>query len=468
MNEKNLKTKRKFKPSKWLIVGGFLLIIIGILSVMFYSIVNNPKYVIKQSVIRTFAIAENFKNVGGHDMQFGTSIKLGGNLVEDVLSDDTLNVRGFVDFTNNKLQLTGNLSEDNKKILSGSVLYNNDGTYIASDNLFDNTYNINNYDCSNSDDFICTFLKWDNSSVNLNDIGLDEDVSLEKAIEGFKEAVLNSVNSDNVYRNKGTVKDDFAKYNKYTYKLDKDTINYIYNNLNDSAKYYLYSALYMVKGYSSFSEVESEIKESLENITDPIEINIYTSGVLNKFAGIEIGNSSTPVSLSYIAESKKFNFSLPKSKIRVEGVEGSDKKLAISVYRKEILLGTFYYDNKDDTETIEGKVSFLGMTLNINTTNKKNISKDKDLTGLLNVNLGLDTFIYNLDFNLAVDYNYSNNITMSSLDTQKAIDYNEMSQEEKDKMQQELDNFTKTKVGKIFDFFGGNSDLEDEFFSDSL
>ena len=142
--------------------------------------------------------------------------------------------------------------------------------------------------------------------------------------------------------------------------------------------------------------------------------------------------------------------------------------MAISVYRKEILLGTFYYDNKDDTETIEGKVSFLGMTLNINTTNKKNISKDKDLTGLLNINLSLDTFIYNLDFNLAVDYNYSNNITMSSLDTQKAIDYNEMSQEEKGKMQQELDNFTKTKVGKIFDFFGGNSDLEDEFFSDSL
>ena len=90
------------------------------------------------------------------------------------------------------------------------------------------------------------------------------------------------------------------------------------------------------------------------------------------------------------------------------------------------------------------------------------------MTGLLNINLSLDTFIYNLDFNLAVDYNYSNNITMSSLDTQKAIDYNEMSQEEKDKMQQELDNFTKTKVGKIFDFFGENSDLEDEFFSDSL
>ena len=203
-------------------------------------------------------------------------------------------------------------------------------------------------------------------------------------------------------------------------------------------------------------------------MTDVLEINIYTSGVLNKFAGIEIGNNSTPLYFSYVSETKKTSFSLPSAKIRVESTKSSDKKLAISVYHKDILVGTFYYDNKDDTATLDGKVSFLGMTLNINTSNKKSISKDKDVTGIFNVNLSLDTFIYDLDFDLNVDYNYSNNITMSPLDTSSSKDYNEMSKEEKDKMQQEMDNFTKTKVGKIFSFFGGNSDFQDEFLGDAF
>ncbi len=469
MNDKSLKNRRKLKLNKWVFIGCFLLVMIGLLVVIFYALVNNPKYVIKQSVIKTFSFVEKFKDADKRDIQFGSSIKLGGNLVENVLADDVLNIRGFLDVTNDRVQLSGNLSEDNKKILSGSVLFKEDGTYIASDNLFDNVYNVNNYDCSTSDDFICTFLKFENSDNDFNDIGLDYDsVSLSGAIEGYKEAILSSINSNNVYRNKGTFKDEFTKYNKYTYKLDKDTLNYIYNNLNTSSKYYLYSSLYIINGYKSFSEVEAKIKDTLENMTDVLEINIYTSGVLNKFAGIEIGNNSTPLYFSYVSETKKTSFSLPSAKIRVESTKSSDKKLAISVYHKDILVGTFYYDNNDDTATLDGKVSFLGMTLNINTTNKKSISKDKAVTGIFNVNLSLDTFIYDLDFNLNVDYNYSNNITMSPLDISSSKDYNEMSKEEKDKMQQEMDNFTKTKVGKIFSFFGGNSNFQDEFLGDAF
>ena len=108
------------------------------------------------------------------------------------------------------------------------------------------------------------------------------------------------------------------------------------------------------------------------------------------------------------------------------------------------------------------------MTINLNMTNKINTDTDDDLAGLLNVNLSLDALIYNFDFNLELDYNLSTNITIKPIETKDAIDYNDMSQEEKDKIDSEMQNFYKTNIGQIFSFFGKDDILEDDILSDTF
>ena len=466
MSELVLEKKKKKKMNKWLLIGGFLLIAIALLCVIFYTLMNNPKYVIRQSVIRTFALVDTKEENPISTLQFGTTIKLGGNLVDDTLADDTLNIRGFIDGDNDKTQISGSVTEDGKKILSGSTLDDKGSNYIASDNLFDNVYNLDNYDCTGKDNLICNFIKVEDNS---NDINIDvKNVSLGKAVDSLKNAVLDSISNDNVFRNKGTSKDEFAKYNKYTYKLDKDTVSKIYNNLDDSAYYFIYNFMYIFLDYNSFSEAKESIEEQINNINDTLEINIYTSGLLNNFVGIEIGNSSTIFNFSYNKETKKMNFGLPNSKFRAESIKNDEGVIVASLYYKDVLLGTINREKKDNATTTECKFNLLGMTINLNMTNKINTDTDDDLAGLLNVNLSLDALIYNFDFNLELDYNLSTNITIKPIETKDAIDYNDMSQEEKDKIESEMQNFYKTKIGQIFSFFGKDDILEDNIISDTF
>ena len=50
MSELVLEKKKKKKMNKWLLIGVFLLIAIALLCVIFYTLMNNPKYVIRQTV----------------------------------------------------------------------------------------------------------------------------------------------------------------------------------------------------------------------------------------------------------------------------------------------------------------------------------------------------------------------------------------------------------------------------------
>lgn len=231
--------KKKRKLNKWVLVSLIILVILGLLSISLVSLMANPKYVIKQSITRTFNSLEKMGFDDAKTWQLGTTITLGGSVLDEGLDKNSFKVNVIWDEVNDNLQVSGSVLEDNKKILNGTYLYSKEKNYVASDDLFKNIYNIDEYDCKDKNDLIC-FLKLDDGNLK-NSLDIDErNVSLDRAIAELEKALEEAVTKDNTYRNKGSFKDEVKDYNKYTYKIDKETLNNIYEKLGTDSRYYLY------------------------------------------------------------------------------------------------------------------------------------------------------------------------------------------------------------------------------------
>ena len=432
--------KKKRRLNRWVLVSLIILAILALLGVSFMTLMANPKYVISESIVRTFKNLEKIENNNGEaTLQFGTTITLGGDILEDSLANNTFKISGFIDDENSTYQINASVLENNKKILNGTYSYIQGKNYVASDNLFTNVYNIDEYDCTNKKDLI----------------------SLDKAMQALENALKDSINNNNTYRNKGSFKDELKDYNKYTYKLDKDTVNDIYSKLDDSAKYYLYDITCLVtEDCDDLAIGKEKIEEKIRDWTEVLEINIYTDGLFNQFKALEIGNNSTFVNLYYNKDTKKVNVSLPEQKIKVE-IASTDDKQVITIYYKEVLIGTLDYERKEKEKVLNYKFNFLGFSLTGIVSNKFNSHGDY-MDGVLDANTSLDALIFKTDLDINVDYNLASKITMSLLDTTGALDYNAMTEEDKSQMAKEIENFKKSDIGKIFGL------LDDEEITDNL
>ena len=147
--------KKKRKLNKWVLVSLIILVILGLLSISVVSLMANPKYVIKQSITRTFNSLDKMGFDDAKTWQLGTTITLGGSVLDEGLDKNSFKVNVIWDEVNDNLQVSGSVLEDNKKILNGTYLYSKEKNYVASDDLFKNIYNIDEYDCKDKNDLIC-------------------------------------------------------------------------------------------------------------------------------------------------------------------------------------------------------------------------------------------------------------------------------------------------------------------------
>ena len=332
-------------------------------------------------------------------------------------------------------------------LVDGTILYAKDGAYIKSESLLSNVYDISNADCNLDDKFICQLQKFYN--ILTVDDGINSDnISLNAAIISLKQAILDSISNDNVYRNKGTFKDENVNYNKYTFRLDKETIKSIYSKLDANAKYYLYKIAYnFFDNVSSFDDLETALINKINNISDYLKINIYTNGLFNKFMGLEVGNNSSFLYFDYDNTTNSLNLSLPKNSLKLE-TTGNIDSIDGSIYYKNKVIATFSYAKDNDATIFNCKSNVLGMEININITNKLK-DKQENIVGTLVVNVNLDTFIYKAEVSVSNDYSLSNSITIDKLDTTGALMYNDMSQEEKDNVSVKLQELYQTFFGNL-------------------
>ena len=452
--------KKKRKLNRWVWVSLIILVILGLLSISVVSLMANPKYVIKQSIVRTFNSLEKIGFDEARTWQLGTTITLGGSVLNEELDKNSFKVNVIWDENNDNLQVSGSVLEDNKKILNGTYLYSQGKNYVASDDLFSNVYNTDEYDCTDKNDLIC-FFKFDDDNLK-NSLDIDEsNISLDKAIVDLEKALEETVTKDNTYRNKGSFKDEVKDYNKYTYKIDKETLNSIYEKMSIDSKYYLYLGVCLtLEDCDDLAKSKDSIEEKLKSWDDVLEINIYTDGLFNKFKALEIGNNSTFINLYYNRDNQKMSVSLPEQKVRVESTKTDDKQVT-TIYYKDVLVGTLNYQKEDKESTLDYRFSFLGFSLDGKISNKAN-RHDDYTDGTLDMSANMDALFFKTDLAINFDYNLANKISIPVVDTSKALDYNAMTTEDKEMMNKTLEDFKKSNIGKVLGL------LDDEEITDDL
>ena len=157
--------------------------------------------------------------------------------------------------------------------------------------------------------------------------------------------------------------------------------------------------------------------------------------------------------------------SLPEKKIRVESTK-SDNKQVTTIYFKEVLVGTLNYQKEDKESTLDYRFSFLGFSLDGKISNKAN--KHNDYTdGILDMSMNMDAIFFKTDLTVAFDYNLANKISIPVIDTSKALDYNEMTTEDKEMMDKTLDDFKKSNIGKILGLFD-REDISDDLLNNEI
>ena len=79
----------------------------------------------------------------------------------------------------------------------------------------------------------------------------------------------------------------------------------------------------------------------------------------------------------------------------------------------------------------------------------------------------MDAIFFKTDLTVAFDYNLANKISIPVIDTSKALDYNEMTTEDKEMMDKTLDAFKKSNIGKILGLFD-REDISDDSLNNEI
>ena len=81
--------------------------------------------------------------------------------------------------------------------------------------------------------------------------------------------------------------------------------------------------------------------------------------------------------------------------------------------------------------------------------------------------MNMDAIFFKTDLTVGLDYNLANKISIPVIDTSKALDYNEMTTEDKEMMDKTLDNFKKSNIGKILGLFD-REDISDDLLNNEI
>ena len=446
----------KKKKNKWIVLGSIILLILLGLWVSFYTLMNNPKYVITKSITKTFSVVkQEVKNeslFANDTFSFNVKASFGGDTLSGALDGDVLKLGGYLDRTNKRLSLNGRLIEDDKTLLDGVLTIKDDEKYVSSANLFDNIYSLKNYAC-NDDSIICDFLKADFFDGNYN-------YNLEEILTDFEQAFKKSIDNNNVFRNKGSFKDSNANYNKYTYKLNKDTLNDIYSRLNDDSKKLLYDVYYFISDAEDVNDAKLLLESDINNWTDSLEFNIYTNGLLNEFKALEIGNNDSFINIEYSRDENDLVIRVPEYNVKVD-VLASNNEITTTLYYKNTLLAREIKKLEDSKETIDVEISLMGANFTAKIIH--NYTKDRtSVNGSYDATIDANFLFFDFNGTGNIEYNVSKNIDSGYIDVGKAIDINEFTKEDNEKLESTLNDFFKSRIGSnISDILGDGIDADD-------
>ena len=287
---------------------------------------------------------------------------------------------------------------------------------MKSNTLLNNIYQLNldlDSNCGvNCDASLNDYIKTLTSSLTFNTSNLKDLVNMLNSTinKSFKGRYV-STSKESV-----TINDNKVKLKRYTYKLNKDSIKVLINNIDKNT--ILKDKLFSLFGnyFKRYNITADNFKEIYNNINEEGTFSVYEQNGTIKMIDIDWGEF---LNLSVRPDGDKININVGGDVIDLElklSIDKTNQESLIKVYN----LGELIYDiniNNKDNFLLDMKLYHEGKTYPIIITNKAN--KDGDITkGLLTLKYKDTTYDinYEIEKNITMnDYNFDNALSIKSI-----------------------------------------------------
>ena len=402
----------KNKIAKKNITIAIIILLVGLIIALLIYNINKTK--VFKATVNTLSnnLIEGLDNKNIDFLNIDSPTRFNFTFNEEDDLNDKISLKLEADNKNNKLGLDINYNS-----LYDINLYHDNNIYLKSNTLLDNIYQLNldlNSNCEvNCDASLNDYIKTLTSSLTFNTSNLKDLVNMLNSTinKSFKGRYV-STSKESV-----TINDNKVKLKRYTYKLNKDSIKVLINNIdkNTILKDKLFS---LFKNYfKRYNITTDNFKEIYNNINEKGTFSVYEQNGTIKIVDIDWGEF---LDLSVRPDGDKVNINVGGDFIALEfklSIDKTNQEYLINVYN----LGKLIYDiniSKKDILLLDIKLYHEDKIYPIIITNKAN--KDGDITkGLLTLKYKDTTYDinYEIEKNITMnDYNFDNALSIKSID----------------------------------------------------
>ena len=402
----------KNKIAKKNITIAIIVLLVGLIIALLIYNINKTK--IFKATINTLSnnLIEGLDNKNIDFLNIDSPTRFNFTFNEEDDLNDKISLKLEADNKNNKLGLDINYNS-----LYDINLYHDNNIYLKSNTLLDNIYQLNldlDSNCGvNCDASLNDYIKTLTSSLTFNTSNLKDLVNMLNSTinKSFKGRYV-STSKESV-----TINDNKVKLKRYTYKLNKDSIKVLINNIDKNT--ILKDKLFSLFGnyFKRYNITADNFKEIYNNINEEGTFSVYEQNWTIKIIDIDWGEF---LNLSVRPDGDKININVGGDVIDLElklSIDKTNQESLIKVYN----LGELIYDiniNNKDNFLLDMKLYHEGKTYPIIITNKAN--KDGDITkGLLTLKYKDTTYDinYEIEKNITMnDYNFDNALSIKSID----------------------------------------------------
>ena len=327
-----------------------------------------------------------------------------------------------IDFDDQKLSIGGNLKENNKQTFEALMYLINNKLYVSSSEVYSRVLLLG--DISEAVDVTEIFNKTRPGDLTtiVEKINGHALKSLEKADYSSKETKIN-LNGKSLF-----VSDSILTVNEKNIKeISKDFGNRIKSDTDLIEKLANLTDVSKEEILSSLEEALSEVDET-EVPQFETKIELYTNLLNNKFAGVKVTSDNNAI-FNLVCDDKTIILTFGDIELKALSSDGKKYDVTVKMNGEDLFTGTVT-KNGENNYTIETIISDYVIKLTF--------GYDVSDT-VINKNVEFELSQDDVYFKVKYDGKTEYNVPFEELNIERAVDYNELTEEQKQEIMDNLD-----------------------------
>lgn len=390
--------KKKTKSKKGLLISALvILILIVVLVLIYFMIFTKPQFVFGKAIDKIFTTKKEETESIKLDYKIKADIDTNNKNIEEYTKEIekySLKFGAQIDVNSKQEIVDVGLDYNGKEEVNAEIYYNSEDMYLYLNGLFDKYIEAElSEEQKESLEEIFEMVEIEKQKKSMK---------IEKILRGEIKSQIKEKGEFEKTKETRIIDGKEEKFNKYTLELSQesliDILSNIILNLSENKEFLeFFEDDTFENNLKKAGELLQKENKEIDKFDINIKINIYTKGMLNKFAGVDIETN--------------FNYNSQNMKI---GLELTKKEENLYSY-------SLRFNTKGvNTEVISGKVD---------------IQKEKDSKneqkGKMIVTAELAKFIAQIEVKLEIDYSVEYNGGIDKIDISNSVKINEITEEEK-------------------------------------